>query len=565
MNTKVVILTAVFNRKNVTLDFLKRLQSQKFKNFQIVVVDDGSTDGTGDAIRQQYPDVEVIRTKGDQWWAGSLDFGLKYISKSYTVRETDLLLIINDDTEFSDDYIENAVNYFKEHTNVQLFSQCYSTEDDALIDNGVIWDWNDSTIRTNLSVDEKIDCCSTRGLFLEFKSVEKIGDFVPSKLPHYLSDYEWTLRGVNKGLPIVVSEDVFVKTSSVPSADPEKFYYSWSKYFKKLFTTRNSGNPMHMFWFIMLCFPGRSAKLKGLKSLLFSQIYDLNKLFENTFGLREILKIYRYGKSALRSGYHFIREVFRQRQLIKDLSIREFTSGYRGSVLGMTWAFVEPVIYIAIMWFFFTKAMRYQPAAGYPYLVWLMCGMVLWTFVSNGISGSCNVFKSYSYLLKRTDFNISVVSVAHVLSMFYLHIIFLVLLLILVLLEGIPLNLWSLQVFYYWFAISMFLLGVTWLTATVSVFVKDISNIVSVVVQIGFWVSPIFWDINSYPQNLRFLLKLNPLYHVIVGYRNSLLSSTGFWVDKFSFFYFWGTTLFLMALGFYAFKKLRPHFADVLD
>lgn len=264
------------------------------------------------------------------------------------------------------------------------------------------------------------------------------------------------------------------------------------------------------------------------------------------------------------SAFRFFKDLYKQRNFILDLAVRDFTSGYHGSVLGITWAFVEPTIYILIMWVFFTKAIKYQPNLDHPYLVWLMCGMIMWTFISSAMGGATKIFKEHSYLMKRWNFNMAILPVSHIISMLFLHFIFLGLLIILMLGKGVEFSLWWFQAVYYVFASSVFLLGFSWLVGTLSIFLKDVSNIINVFLQFGFWVSPIFWDINTYPAGFRFLLKLNPLYHIVLGYRNCFLFQEGFWVDTQSFIYFWSFTIIMSATGYISYRKLRPHFADVL-
>ncbi|MCB0415211.1 MAG: ABC transporter permease, partial [Bdellovibrionales bacterium] len=96
-------------------------------------------------------------------------------------------------------------------------------------------------------------------------------------------------------------------------------------------------------------------------------------------------------------------------------------------------------------------------------------------------------------------------------------------------------------------------------------FIKDVGNFIGILIQFGFWVSPIFWDINSYPEKYKFLLKLNPIYHIIEGYRLTFLYHKGFWTDGWSFGYFWVFTFLILVVGYFSYKKLRPHFGDVLN
>lgn len=261
---------------------------------------------------------------------------------------------------------------------------------------------------------------------------------------------------------------------------------------------------------------------------------------------------------------NIIKRIILWRSLIVSLSIRNFRSAYFGSVLGIVWVLIEPVIYVTLLWFFFTKAMKFNPPNSYPYVPWLITAMSLWNLISTVLSSSPNLFKNHSFLLKRQEFHISVLPIVNILTALYVHAIFIVILIIVNLYSGIPFTFYWFQAVYYLFATCILLVGLTWITSTLALFVKDVSNIIGVILQIGFWISPIFWSIDTFPKGYQTLLILNPVSYVMEGYRKSFLYAEPFWKDVNGFVYFWSFTLIILAIGTYAFKRLRPHFGDVL-
>lgn len=260
----------------------------------------------------------------------------------------------------------------------------------------------------------------------------------------------------------------------------------------------------------------------------------------------------------------FINQIFSNRGLIFSLSKREFRGGSYGSLLGISWVLIEPLTYVFLLWFFFTKAMKFTPPEGYPYVPWLMSAMALWNFISLGMTSSATTFRSHAFLLRHYGFKMALLPIVNLLSCLYLHIIFLGILVVILLFSGIPLTLYWFQSLYYLFATSMLLLGVGWITASLSLFIKDIGNIIGVALQIGFWISPIFWSPDTFPEEYRFLLQLNPVSYVMEGYRKSFLYGQPMWNDMSGFFYYWSITLCILALGYFTYKKLRPHFGDVI-
>ena len=124
-----------------------------------------------------------------------------------------------------------------------------------------------------------------------------------------------------------------------------------------------------------------------------------------------------------------------------------------------------------------------------------------------------------------------------------------------------------LQVFYYSFAAAMFGLGLSYFTSAISVFFKDMQQIVAIVLQFGIWMVPIMYDellfTNKAPW-LKIFFKINPFYYIVAGYRDSMITGNYFFERPGLTLYFWLVTLFLLFVGLRFFRKLRPHFSDVL-
>jgi ABC-type polysaccharide/polyol phosphate export permease len=132
------------------------------------------------------------------------------------------------------------------------------------------------------------------------------------------------------------------------------------------------------------------------------------------------------------------------------------------------------------------------------------------------------------------------------------------------LLYGYTPTLYWLQLLYYIFCTIVLLLGLTWLTSAIRVFVKDIGNFITVVIQIGFWATPIFWSLDLVPQEYRYIFELNPAFYIVEGFRDSLIAQVWFWEKGYLTPYFLMMVLFTFVVGAVVFRKLRVHFGDVL-
>ena len=127
-----------------------------------------------------------------------------------------------------------------------------------------------------------------------------------------------------------------------------------------------------------------------------------------------------------------------------------------------------------------------------------------------------------------------------------------------------PFSIYWVQALYYFLAMSVFALGLSWITSSINVFARDTGQVVQLVLLFGFYLTPIFWDVSIMPAKLRFFLELNPMFYIVEGYRESFISFVPFWHHWLMTIYFWGVAFLTFAIGAVIFLRLRPHFADVL-
>ncbi len=257
-------------------------------------------------------------------------------------------------------------------------------------------------------------------------------------------------------------------------------------------------------------------------------------------------------------------ELYRNRKLILKLAKNDFKTKYAGSYFGIFWAFVQPVITILLYWFVFQVGFRSSAVGDYPFVLWLIAGLVPWFYFSDAINYGTNSLIEYSYLVKKVVFNISILPIVKVVSAFFVHIFFLGCMLLISWLLGYPPDLYSLQALYYTFCISILTLAITYSTSAIILFFRDLGQIINIFLQIGVWMTPIMWNINMVPEPLQWIFKFNPMYYIVRGYRDALLDKVWF-VDRLGeTALFWGIVGILIVIGMLVFKKLKPHFADVL-
>lgn len=259
-------------------------------------------------------------------------------------------------------------------------------------------------------------------------------------------------------------------------------------------------------------------------------------------------------------------ELYRNRRLVFSLAKNDFKTKYAGSYFGTVWAFIQPIVTICVYWFVFGLALRNGADRGVPFVLWLVAGLVPWFFIQEGLTGGTSALLEYNYLVKKVVFNIRILPVVKVFSAVFVHCFFVVIILVIYTFMGYPPDLYALQLLYYSFCTFMLILGVTYLTSSVAVFFRDLTQMINIALQVGVWVTPIMWNFSDLGLTglLTTILKLNPVFYIVQGYRDSLIDKVGIWEHPALTLYFWVFTVIVFILGTKLFKKLQVHFADVL-
>ena len=259
-------------------------------------------------------------------------------------------------------------------------------------------------------------------------------------------------------------------------------------------------------------------------------------------------------------------ELYQNRKLVLSLAKNDFKTKYAGSYLGIVWAFIQPIVTILVYWFVFSVGLKAGTVSDYPFVLYLVSGIVPWFFVQDALNGGTNALIEYNYLVKKVVFKISILPIVKIISALFVHVFFVAFALILCACYGYTPSLYTLQIIYYSVCTFLFVLGLVYATSAIVIFFRDLTQIISIFLQVGVWLTPIMWDINmlsSHPWLIK-LFKLNPMYYVVTGYRDSMLGHIGIWNHASWTIYFWVVTILLFGLGSVIFKRLKPHFADVL-
>ncbi|MFT8350519.1 ABC transporter permease [Clostridium saccharoperbutylacetonicum] len=258
-------------------------------------------------------------------------------------------------------------------------------------------------------------------------------------------------------------------------------------------------------------------------------------------------------------------ELKTNKTLIWNLSKNDFKTKYAGSYLGIIWAFVQPIVTILVYWFVFQYGLRSgSPIKDVPFILWFMAGLVPWFFFQDALLNATNCMLEYTYLVKKVVFKISILPIVKILSALFVHLVFMVFLFFVAAIYGFYPSQYTIQLIYYSFCTFFIVLGISYATSAIVIFFKDLGQIINIFLQIGMWMTPIMWSYTTVPLKYQWIPKISPMYYIVEGYRDTLINHVWFFERYFQTIYFWIITLGLFSVGAIIFKKLKPHFADVL-
>lgn len=267
----------------------------------------------------------------------------------------------------------------------------------------------------------------------------------------------------------------------------------------------------------------------------------------------------------MKKSLKFITDIYKKKELLIELAKRDFQQQYMGSYLGFVWIYLQPLLFVAIIYAIFSFGLKSASTLdNTPFVVYLIVGIVPWFYISGNLTTNTRVILQHSFLLKKVDFRLSILPIVNLISSFPAHAFLIFISIIVASFNNIYPSLYIFQLIYYFIAMNLLLLGIGWFTSSTQLFISDISKIVGLVVTFGFWLTPIFWSSQSIPEEYKWILYMNPFAYIVDGYRDSLYLEVGFWEKPYETLFFWLITIFVLFVGIVVFKKLRPHFAEVV-
>ena len=252
-------------------------------------------------------------------------------------------------------------------------------------------------------------------------------------------------------------------------------------------------------------------------------------------------------------------------ELIMSLARRELVARYKGSVLGIVWAVVTPVVMIAIFTFIFAGIFHARfGARGTPwdYALYLFCGLLPWTMFQDTLQQSSTTIITHANLVKRVVFPLETLPVAQALSSLGNQMFGTVALVVATVIVSRELHVTILWLPALLVPQLIFTLGAAWLVASLGVFLRDIAQGITLVLMAWMYLTPIIYPESIVPERYRPFINLNPFTALVRSYRRIFLE--GLAPDWPSLAYFSAVALVLFVFGYWWFAKTRRNFADVI-
>ncbi len=213
-------------------------------------------------------------------------------------------------------------------------------------------------------------------------------------------------------------------------------------------------------------------------------------------------------------------ELYAYREMIASLIHRDLKGRYKNSVLGFAWTFVNPLLQLVVYTVVFSTIMRMGIS---DYYLLLFVALVPWIFFSTCVASGCNCVLEQGDMVKKIYFPREVLPVSFVTSQFINMLLSFVVVFVVLIVSGKGINPLAMLFLPFVMIVEYFLvLGMTMMTSALTVFFRDLSNILAIVVMAWQWATPVMYPATIIPEQFQPIMNFNPMYWIIVSYRQIL-------------------------------------------
>lgn len=256
---------------------------------------------------------------------------------------------------------------------------------------------------------------------------------------------------------------------------------------------------------------------------------------------------------------------------IYSISKYELLGDMKDSKLGLFWNFAHPLIQVLTYWFAFGVVFERKAVTNYgvevPYIFWMMGGMVIWFFISPCITNGCNAIYSKIGIITKMKFPISILPATVVLKELFNHFCLMIILILALFVGGYYPSIHWLELFYYLFCAVIFSISLSMTTSVLNMIARDTRKLVLACMRLLLYLTPVLWNLKqlkSSPRWVTLIMKANPIYYLVQGYRDCFFYHNGFFFYYKQAIVFWIITIILFVFGSYMMYKFKRKVIDLI-
>lgn len=262
------------------------------------------------------------------------------------------------------------------------------------------------------------------------------------------------------------------------------------------------------------------------------------------------------------------RLIFQYRELLLQMVKRTIASRYRGSALGLFWSIAQPLMMLSVYTFVFTYVLKAK--FGIPledskpgaFSIIMFCGMAVYNIFSESVAGCCSLIAGNQNLVKKVIFPLELLPIIQVMASLFFGLFWFILLFLgaVFLLQSVSWTMFFLPLTL--IPLLLFTCGICFIVASLGAFLRDLQHFIGVILQVLFFMTPIFYSVKAIPEKYRIFLYMNPLCELVEQTRAIFLY--GDYPNWSYLTILWLGAIVIFHLGFVWFVKTKKGFADVL-
>ena len=268
----------------------------------------------------------------------------------------------------------------------------------------------------------------------------------------------------------------------------------------------------------------------------------------------------------LKSYRELFLDLKNNRSLLFHLTRRDITNKFKGSYAGFIWSFLNPLLLLVVYTFVFSVIMKAKwglhNEGNLDFAIVLFAGLIVFNMYAEATNRAANIIYDNKNYVKKVVFPLNILPVIIVNSSFFNGLISYLILLIALLLFKSALSINCFIVILLIIPIYLMTLGVTYFISAISVFIRDVGQVIAIFNMAFMFLSPIFFPMERMPQKFQFIASLNPIAYIVTQVRDTLIFSRGFNWDGYYIATLASFVIFM--IGFLIFSSLKKDFADVI-